>query len=222
MGNLVSAKKQWRLIFISIVFAIVALVGFWHFVVVKPQTEVVAQTVKISGTYLPKANPINDFKLTDNHGKPFTKANLQGQWTMMFFGFTNCAYVCPTTLAELKQMYSKLKETLPNNKLPQIVLVTVDPERDSVAIMNEYVNEYNPNFIGVRGDLIETKKLENQLRIKAQKVQAEDAPKDEYSVNHSAEILLFNPKGEIQAYFTYPHTAEKLVNDYNLVLDATP
>lgn len=179
-----------------------------------------AEKITIDGVVLPQTKEMGNFKLTDNHGKPFTNENLQGHWTMMFFGFTNCGMVCPTTMAALSDMYKTLQTELTAEQLPQVVMVSVDPDRDSVARMNEYVTAFNPIFVGARGEISETIQLENQLHIAAAKMETDDKGKDHYTINHSAEILLFNPKGQLQAYLSYPHEAQQMAKDYKTILAA--
>lgn len=213
-------KDRNKTIFVMVL--ILAVLGFVFLLYVK-MTEKKPVTyypreVKINGVFLADSKPIKDFQLVDHKGRQFSKENLMGRWTMMFFGFTNCGYVCPTTMTELNQMYKKLKTELSDNQLPQIVLVTVDPERDSVHRMNDYINAFNTNFIGVRAEMKETKALEEQLHISAIKVQAEGQGKDQYMINHSAEILLFNPSGRLQAYLSFPSKADQLVQDYKMIL----
>src|SRR5690606_19725195 len=100
------------------------------------------------------------------------------------------------------------------------VLVTVDPERDTVARMNEYVTAFNPNFVGVRGDQAKIDQFTQQLHITAMKMQADGEGANHYMINHSAEILLINPEGKIQAYFSYPHEAKQMSSDYKAILTA--
>lgn len=202
-----------------IVFLILIIAILCYFILLKPEKKItVVQNIKIDGQYLQKPAPIDEFNLMDTQGKFFTKESLKGQWTMMVFGFTHCDYVCPTTLAELNHMYTQLEKILPNTQLPQIVLVTVDPERDTIPAMKKYVRSFNPHFIGVTGAADEIQQLEKQLHITAAKMQEEGQPKDQYKMKHSAEILIFNPQGEIQAYFSYPHKADQMVQDYQLIL----
>jgi protein SCO1 len=173
--------------------------------------------VKIDGVVLTTSKPIIDFQLTDNTGKPFTKANLKGHWTMMFFGFTNCGMVCPTTMASLNSMYKTLQKELPDSRLPNVVMVTVDPERDTIERMNEYVTTFNPNFVGARADMPMITALEKELHLVAVKMQAGEG-KNQYTINHSSEIMVFNPAGELQAFMSYPHEPLKMVQDYKKIL----
>lgn len=211
-------RNHTKVVLIVLVMVTIFTTLIMYFSVIKKSAKPDIQSIKIEGVFLPAAKEISDFNLTANNNQPFTKESMKGHWTMMFFGFTNCGYVCPTTLTELNKMYKVLQKELPANQLPQIVLVSVDPERDSVSRMNDYINSFNSQFIGVRADLKETEALENQLHISAIKMQAEGKGKDHYMINHSAEILLFNPDAKIQAYFSFPHKSAILVNDYKLIL----
>jgi len=203
--------------------ALVACVGMaiYFGIAERKQAIQIAQHIKIDGIFVPTPTDITDFQLTDNVGKTFTKENLKGHWTMMFFGFTNCGMVCPTTLAELNKMYRTLQKELPDTQLPQVVLVSVDPERDTIERMNEYVTTFNPHFIGVRGDLPETESLKKQLHIVSAKMQADGQGQSQYTINHSAEIMLFNPEAKVQAYLSYPHKADQMVSDYKSILSTT-
>lgn len=193
--------------------------GVFYFGMIKPyQHTKNIKELKIDGVLLPQAQVINDFHLTDNQGKPFAKDNLKGHWTMMFFGFTNCGMVCPTTMAALNQMYKTLQTQLPDSRLPQVVMVSVDPDRDSVERMNEYVLTFNPHFIGLRAEIEETVALEKQLHIAAAKIEADGEGKNHYTINHTADILLFNPNGQLQAFLSFPHKADQMVKDYKLII----
>lgn len=205
MSKIGNPKKCLKLMLLSVVFFLMSNV-------------IAAQNIQINGTYLTKPIPINDFHLTDQNGKSFTKDHLKGHWSMMFFGFTNCGYVCPVTLTELNHMYQNLKKTLPEKDIPTIIFVTVDPERDSIAEMKTFMSPFDSHFIGARADLTETEKLENQLHITAVKVREKGQSKDDYTMNHSVEILLFNPNAELQAYLAYPHKAKQMEKEYKLIL----
>lgn len=214
-------KSHGKTIFIILAVIGTILASVVYFGIIRPQQVSTYKNVKINGVYLTTPKEIKNFHLTDNHDKPFTNQNLQGHWTMMFFGFTNCAMVCPITMAALNDMYIKLQKDLPTNQLPQIVMVSVDPDRDTVERMNDYVTSFNDHFIGTRTEIEPTVELEKQLNIAAAKIQADGKGKNNYSINHSAEILLFNPEGKLQAYMSYPHEPEQMAQDYKLILKVT-
>jgi protein SCO1/2 len=175
--------------------------------------------IQIEGVYLPQATKMVPFKLTDNRGNLFTQENLKGHWTMLFFGFTHCGFVCPSTLAELNKMHHQLQKELPLKAVPQIVFISVDPQRDTLKRLNEYVTAFNVAFIGLRGSELATEKLENQLHIMAAK--SEMQGKNNYTLDHTAEILLINPQAEIQAYLSYPHQATQMIRDYKKILSVS-
>jgi protein SCO1/2 len=217
------AEQKSHIKTIIIILAIVALFTamVFYFGFFKSTPPVRMKEIQIAGVVLPSPKSIEDFNLIDNQGNAFTKQNLQGHWTLMFFGFTNCGMVCPTTMAAMNQMYKGLQQELPNNKLPQVVLVTVDPDRDTQEKMNQYVTTFNPHFMGVRANMQETMKLEHQLNIAAVKVQAEGMGKNHYSMDHSTETLLINPDAQVVAYFSYPVKPAQMVKEYKLVISAS-
>lgn len=200
----IQSKSHAKLIVIILLAMATLLSIVVYFGIVLPHQRAMQQ-VKVNGVFLPVAQEVGAFKLTDHHGKDFTQDNLKGHWTFLFFGFTNCDYVCPNTMVSLNKMYKQLQAELPDSKLPQVVLVSVDPDRDTVARMKNYVSAFNSNFIGVRADIEKTIALEKQFHIAAAKMQAEKQGKDRYTINHTAEILVINPNGKLQAYLSYPH-----------------
>lgn len=179
-----------------------------------------AKKIKINGVLLPQSQPVAPFKLTDDNGQVFTQKNLQGKWTFMFFGFTNCGMVCPTTMTVMNKMLLTLDKELPADKVPNVVFVTVDPERDTTEKMHKYVKTFNPTFIGLRGSAAETKEVIKQFHIAAVKMETEGKGKNQYSINHTSEILLINPQGRLQAYLSYPPKKEQLVEDYKNIIAA--
>lgn len=219
MTHTAQQKSHLKLIFIILLIVSIFTAAVFYFAVMqKLPKKSKMQSVKIEGTVMPVAKAIADFHLTANNGQSFSKDDLKGHWTMLFFGFTNCGYVCPTTMTELNKMYQILQKDLPEQQLPQVVLVSVDPERDSVEKMNVYINAFNSRFIGARAPEAETEALENQLHIAAIKTSAAEGNSDQYMINHSAEIILFNPEAQIQAYFSFPHKGEQLAQDYRSIL----
>ena len=164
------------------------------------------------GTLLPSPKPVTDFQLTDHRGQPFTLENLKDNWTFVFFGYTHCPDVCPTSMAMLAQVQSKLEKQDGLDKLPQVVFVSVDPERDSTALLSEFVPYFHPDFIGARGDGQTTLHLTRQLGILYGKVEGSAA--DNYLVDHSAAIILFDPDGAFRAVFGVPHDPTLIANDF--------
>jgi protein SCO1/2 len=170
------------------------------------------------GTYLENPRTINQFSLTGIDQKPFDNSSLQGRWTLLFFGFTNCGYICPTTMAEIGKMYRILEERGLKN-LPRVVMISIDPERDSLEKLGHYVTSFHPTFYGARGEEDSIKLMTREMGIAYGKVINKDSvdPKD-YDVQHSGALMLFNPQGELNAFFTTPHHADLLAKDYMLLV----
>lgn len=173
---------------------------------------------KFHGTYLEKPRTINQFSLTGIDQKPFDNSSLKGEWTLVFFGFTNCGYLCPTTMAELGKMY-RLLEKKGVKRLPRVVMVSIDPERDSLEKLNNYVKAFNPNFYAARGEDELINAMTREMGIAYAKViNKESHDPNNYDVEHSGAVILFNPQGELNAFFTTPHHADLLVKDYQLLV----
>lgn len=170
------------------------------------------------GTWLEQPRAISAFSMTGIDGKPFNNQSLKGHWTMVFLGFTHCGYLCPTSMAELAKMY-RLLEQRQVKPLMQVVMISVDPERDDLPRLASYVKSFDPHFFGARGEQNEVKKMAKELGIAYAKV-ISSAPENEhnYDIQHSGAVILFNPQGELNGFFTTPHQAEALAKDYQLLV----
>jgi protein SCO1/2 len=163
----------------------------------------------------PRALPV--FSLTDQDGRPFGPAELRGRWSILFFGFTHCPDVCPATLATLAAARRELAD-LPAAAQPQVVLVTVDPERDTAAQLKAYVAFFDPAFAGVTGAPDAIAALTSQMGVAVRK-----GARDEhgnYTVDHTAALFLVNPDGALAGIFSTPHTPDGIAHDYRRILQA--
>ncbi len=171
----------------------------------------------VAATVLPEAKPLPDFLLEDHRGKAFTNESLRGQWSFVFFGYTHCPDVCPTTLALLNQVDQVLKKET-EDKIPKTIFISVDPERDTVAQLAEYVTYFNSEFTGVTGSLENLQVLTKSLGIAFGK-EGDDESND-YEVYHSARILLVDPKARLKALFSSPQDVNQLASDYIKIIDS--
>ena len=165
---------------------------------------------------LPAPNPVPEFALLNQHGESIDQTVFEGQWDLVFFGFTNCPDVCPTTL----QVLAAAKKTLADNgqsRLPRIVLVSVDPERDTPEVLGQYVDYFGEGNLGITGTLTEITRLTSGLGIYFEKQPSDD---ENYAVDHSAAVLVINPDGGFGALFSGPHVAENFVHDLPIVMGA--
>jgi protein SCO1/2 len=165
---------------------------------------------------LPAPTPLPEFELVDQFGDAVTPATFRGQWSLVFFGFTHCPDICPLTLQVLASARDSLRAA-GYQPLPRIVLVSVDPERDTPELMGRYVNHFGDGNLGLTGELVELTRLTSALGIYFQK-QPGDA--ENYAVDHSAAVLLIDPRGNFHALFSGPHVAEDYVYDLPIIMEA--
>jgi len=194
----------------SAVAVIALLFGLWTFHQNGSNKKIELQ----DGTILPIPHDISPFHLVSADDKPFTNANLKGHWSVLFFGFTRCPQLCPTTLSTLNNMYTTLAKNKNIKELPQVVFISVDPDRDNPKQIKKYLASFNKNFIGATGTKENIKKLTKEFSIlftKVNKPNAKDA--NDYVIDHSGTLLLVNPEVKLFAVFSTPHDAVKLSQD---------
>ncbi len=164
---------------------------------------------------LDKPRIFSDFELVDHNGKPFNIARMQDVWSIVFFGFSNCPDICPTTLAILNDTYSKMKDS-EKEKL-QVIMISLDPERDTVEALAEYVPYFNSEFIGVTGNKHLIRRLTAEINVAYNIVPLEGG---DYTVDHSTQLVLINPKGHYHGFFRAPHSETMLRSTWRSI-DAT-
>ena len=167
-----------------------------------------------TATVLPQPNPVPAFSLLDQHGNSIDETVFAGQWDLVFFGFTHCPDICPMTLQVLAAAKTELAEN-GQSPLPRIVLVSVDPERDTPEVLSQYVDYFGDGNLGITGTLEEITKLTAGLGIYFQK---EDTDEEFYNVDHSAAVLVVDPAGGFSAVFGGTHKVENFVHDLPLIM----
>jgi protein SCO1/2 len=163
---------------------------------------------------IPLPNALPDFSLLDQSGELVNADTFRGQWDLVFFGFTNCPDICPTTLQTLASARRELIDA-GVDELPRIVLVSVDPERDTPEILGRYVDYFGDGNLGVTGELEGVSTLTAALGIYFGKAPTEDG---NYGVDHSAAVLVINPDGEFSALFSAPHIVANYVHDLPIIM----
>ena len=201
---------------VIIILAFILLV-VWGFVWRINQPVIMSnEELRINGAVVLNTPRIfSDFELVDHRGEVFNQEQLQDVWTIVFFGFTHCPDICPTTLAILNDTYSKLKDR--ERERMQIVMISIDPERDTVEKLAEYVPYFNNEFIGVTGNKHLIKRLTAELNVAYNKVPLDS---DDYTVDHSTQLVLINPKGHYHGFFKAPHSEIMLRSTWRSI-DAT-
>lgn len=175
-----------------------------------------AQLELAQATVLEPPRPLPQFELIDQHGKPFGPERLRGHWSLLFFGFTNCPDVCPMTLSVLAQAEKQLAD-LPADQRPRVVLVSVDPKRDTPAKLDTYVRFFSPDFLGVTGTQEAMDRFTQDMGVP---VAISPISEDHYNVDHSAAIFLIEPEGALRALYSTPHTPETIAADYRRIVAA--
>jgi protein SCO1/2 len=150
--------------------------------------------------------------LTDHTGKPRHLQDFRGKAVVLFFGFTHCPDVCPTTLAEVAQA---VKQLGPDGERVQVLLVTVDPERDTREALAKYVTAFDPRFLGMYGDLEATRRVAKDFKIYFEKRKTGDT----YSVDHSAQSYVIDPQGRLRLLVRHDRIATDLPADLRVLLN---
>lgn len=210
---------------IPAVLSVVALgLGFWVAgKLFDPGTGSLDQQLTpegLQGYMLSPARKIAVPTLVKGNGSSFTGNDVKGHWTAMFFGYTNCPDICPTTMAVLVQ--AKKQAATQGVEFPEVVFVSVDPERDKVEMLGEYVGYFDKDFTGVTGDSKLIDALARQMSVVYMRVPSVTDDPDNYQVDHSAGILLLNPEGKLTAFLSAPHTPVGVVDSIKAVMESSP
>lgn len=168
-----------------------------------------------TATVLPEGNPLPAFRLADHRGEPFTRAELAGRWTLVFFGFASCPDICPLTLARLSDAVERLDDTVEGSDVLGIAFVSVDPARDTPERLAAYASSFGERVLGVTGSPDQLAALAGPLGIYYRLGEGED-----YTVEHSAAVLLIDPATRLRAIFAPPHDADAIARDLALILEA--
>jgi protein SCO1/2 len=178
------------------------------------QRQAGAQTA--TATLLTPPRPLPPIALVDQDNRPFDVARLRGRWSFVFFGFTSCPDVCPVTMTALAQT-NKLLADVPAKLRPRLVMISVDPERDTPQRLAGYVQAFDPTFIGVTGTKAAIDELAQRMGVLVAKRPLEGG---NYSVDHTTSVFLVDPDGALHALFSAPHTPQLIAADYRRIAGA--
>lgn len=165
-------------------------------------------------TFYPQPRELPDFSLGQSDGTRLIPGELKGHWTLVFLGFTACPDVCPTTLAQLAAA-QKQWETLPDGIRPRVVLVSVDPERDTPARLGEYAHAFHRHTLAATGDIPSLEKFATSLGFVFQKVEGRhfDENPDDYTMDHSSSIAVLDPEGRLAGLIRPPFDPAAIAAD---------
>ncbi len=203
------------LAFVMLILFLSAVV-IW-IVVIKPTLGLPKE---VASTYIPEGRPVVGISMLDHNNQPFTEEQFKGKWSFLFFGFTHCPDVCPTTLLVMKSVWAQLPAAAKQAPQPQLVFVSVDPDRDSPAILKNYIQFYHPDFVAITG---EHKYLDIlTVQVGALYGYEDGETENDYTVNHSAQIVLIDPEGYFRGVFTAPHQVNEIVKSFTAIRDYHP
>jgi len=164
-----------------------------------------ARAISIAGmTVLEPASPLPEFRLHDQNNQVFDRTRLQGKWSFVFFGYTHCPDICPTTLVVMRDVQ---KIAGGKEQGVQYIFISVDPDRDNAATLGRYLPYFHPEFIGATGGQGELMRLTRAL---GAYYEAGEARGGSYEVHHSAAIFLIDPEARLRTLFAGPHDAARL------------
>ena len=156
---------------------------------------------RVDGIILDRPLPVQAFTLNDHDGKPFTADSLAGHWSLILPGFTNCPDVCPFTLANLEQVVAELGLRVAPDRLPQVIFLAVDPDRDRPNL-KEYVRQFHPDFTGITGTIDQIDRLLQGTDAIARRGKPD--ARGAYQVTHSAAVAVIDPQGRLFAKINPP------------------
>ena len=154
-----------------------------------------------------------EFGLTDHTGHPRTLADYKGKLVLMFFGYTQCPDVCPTTMADMAQVMQAMG---PQAEQVQVLFVTVDPERDTQALLAQYVPAFDKRFVGLYGDAAATARVAKEFKVYYAKVEGETD--SSYTVDHTAGTYVFDREGKIRLFVRHGEKPAAIAHDLKLLL----
>lgn len=191
---------------------ILVVVGQWY----QHREDQPEQTLnRIDGvTLFPTPLSVSDFAFINQYGDAVTQADLLGRWQLVFFGFTFCPDICPTTLADLSRSYRQLSAD--DQAQWHVVLVSIDPERDTPEMLQPYMQYFNPEFMALTGNPEALPRLASELN--AFYARAERPDGMAYLMDHSANLALIDPQGRYRGFIEPPHDAARMVPILETVL----
>ncbi len=200
------------------------LVAFWlvYLLLLSGEVDEINNLRELGATRYPEPRQISAFELQDQRGDSFTHSDLLGHWSLVFFGFTSCPDVCPLTMTELAQFSRRLAEEN-SAEIPEVLFVSVDPDRDGVEEVAAYMNRFEDSFTGLTGPDESIREVAAQFfvtystdgadEMHAGHMQASADP-DDYGVSHNAHVSVVNPQGQLHSVIRPPILSELMLELY--------
>lgn len=207
--NTQTQNRGIRLTIVAVLAFMLVVVGGFLYRIGQPRLMTDGE-LQANGLFLMKPpRDMGDFELVTHRNEAFTPASVQGQWTLVFFGFTYCPDVCPTTMAFLNDFIAELEGTEAEDT--KVVMISVDPARDTPGVLAQYVPFFNADFTGVTGEFLDLHRFATSLNTPFRKVPGQG---EDYQVDHSANVVLINPRGHYHGFFKAPLNLAKMKVTY--------
>lgn len=174
------------------------------------------QPAVATATLLSPPRPLPPVALVDQDNRPFDTSRLRGGWTLLFFGFTSCPDACPLTMTALAES-NRLLADLPVERRPRVVMISVDPERDTPERLAGYVRAFDPTFVGATGTKPAIDELAQRIGVL---VATRPIDGGSYTVDHTTSVFLVDPDGALRALFSAPLTPKLIAEDYRRIAGA--
>ncbi len=210
------ARPIWLTIAAALVFIALVLTAFVHSMTAPRLMS--DSELKLNGAYrFQQPRRFDAIALIDQHGQPFTERQLQGKWSLVFFGYSSCPDICPTTLNLLTRFQRRLRQE-GEAENSQVILVTVDPVTDTPQRLRDYLAAFDPQFIALSGEFVDLQRFATQLSIPFRKTPHHMADGSAHSMmDHGANIALINPQGHYHALFKAPLELAKLTATFRSI-----
>jgi len=168
----------------------------------------------LTGKILTRPMELDNFELIDQNNQTFNSESLKGNWTILFFGYTNCPDVCPTTIYKLAEVKNDVNQNLPSKNF-NTVLVTLDPDRDTPERLDEYIGYFDESMLGVTGTYENIQSFSSNLSVFYQRINKDGG----YDFNHTASIFVFNQDGSLFATMSPATSVSELRDDFYTILN---
>jgi len=169
---------------------------------------------ELQATLWPQPRPIQSISLIDQHGETFSETRLRGHWSFVFFGYTHCPDICPTSMLTLKQVSNLLDNNPDSEEQTQFVFVSVDPERDTPEALKNYISYFDEDFLGATGDKTDIERVTMQFGAGYVKESGPQSARDTYLISHTASYFLVDPHGRIVGAFSPPHDPGTIASQF--------
>jgi protein SCO1/2 len=175
------------------------------FIVILTSTFFFAEYLSRQNTPKNISQIINNINLVDHSGSKFVTKTIENQPSLIFFGFTHCPEICPTTLSQLSEITERLKSKIMTTN---IIFITVDPQRDTQEHLKDYMSNFNENVIGITGEIMDIKKIADNWGVFFERI---SSSKDDYTFNHTATVFMLDKKGDYKGTISWGESESSII-----------